>query len=45
LCSSVSVRDQVSHLHKTEGKIRDFCTLIFKFLDRRQEGKRFWTEW
>jgi hypothetical protein len=45
LCSSLSVRDQVSHSYRIAGKIVVSCILIFKFLDSRWEDKRFWTEW
>jgi hypothetical protein len=41
ICSSISVRDQVSHKYRTTGKTVVLCILIFKFLERRQEGKRF----
>jgi hypothetical protein len=36
---------QVSHPDKITGKIVFFYILIFKFLERIQEDKRFWTEW
>jgi hypothetical protein len=39
------VRDQVSHPHKTAGKIIVPYTLIFVFLDRNLKDKRFCTEW
>jgi hypothetical protein len=39
------VTDQVSHPHKTTGKIIVLYTLIFIFFENRQEDKRFWTEW
>jgi hypothetical protein len=45
LCTSLNVRDQVSHPYKTTGKIKVFYILIFTFLDSRREDKRFWTEW
>jgi hypothetical protein len=45
LCSSLNVRDQVSHPCRTTGKIIVLNTLIFKVLDSRREDKRFWTEW
>jgi hypothetical protein len=45
LCSSLSVRDQVSHPYKAKGKTTILYTLIFLFLDSNQEDKRFCTEW
>jgi hypothetical protein len=33
LCSSLNVRDRVSHPHKTTGRIMVLCILNFKFLD------------
>jgi len=44
LCSSLSVREQISHSYRT-GKSMMFCSLIFKLWGRRREDKRFWTEW
>jgi len=41
---SPKVSDQVSHPHKTTGKIIFLYILIFKFLDGRLEDKRFCTE-
>jgi len=43
LCSSISMKDQVSHLYKTTDKIMVLYILIFKCLERRQEDKRLWT--
>src|SRR5215468_5557386 len=40
LCSSLSVRDQVSHPYKTTGKTTVLYTLIFVFLDSNLEDKR-----
>jgi hypothetical protein len=34
LCSSLRVRDQVSHPYKTRGKLQSLFILIVKFLDR-----------
>lgn len=39
LCSSLNVRDQLSHAHKRRMKIRVLYILIFTFLDRKREGK------
>jgi hypothetical protein len=44
LCSSLCVRDQVSYPYET-GKIMVLCILILKFLQRRWEYRRLWTEW
>jgi hypothetical protein len=43
--NTLNVRDQVSHPYKTTGEIMVLCILIFKFLERRREDIRFWTEW
>jgi hypothetical protein len=43
LCSSLSVRDQVSHPYKTTRKTTVLYTLIFMFLDSNLEDKRFCT--
>jgi hypothetical protein len=45
ICSSLYVRDQVSHPHKTSGKIMVLYILTLTFLDNRREDKRLWTEW
>jgi hypothetical protein len=45
LCSSLNVRDQVSHPYKTTSRIMVLYILTFNFLDNRREGKRLWTEW
>lgn len=42
LCSSLNSRDQVSHAHKTTGKI---IIKIFLFLDNRWQYRKAWTEW
>jgi hypothetical protein len=45
LCSSLKVRDQVSHPYKTTGRITGFYILTFTFLDSKRDDKRLWTEW
>jgi hypothetical protein len=46
LCSSLKVRDQVSHPNSTTGKITVLYILVFSFFFyMRLEDKRFWTEW
>jgi hypothetical protein len=44
LCTSLSVRDQVSHPYKTTGRIMVLYILNFTFLDSRQDEKRLWTD-
>jgi hypothetical protein len=39
LCSSLKIRDQISHPYRTTGKIILLCILLFMFLDSRREGK------
>jgi hypothetical protein len=41
LCSSLKVRDQVSHPYNKTGKITVLYILIFRFFDMRREDKRF----
>jgi hypothetical protein len=45
LCSSLTLKDYVSHPYRTIGKIVVLYILTFTFLDSRREDKRFWTEW
>jgi hypothetical protein len=45
LPSPLKVRDQVSHPHKTKGKITVLYILTFTFLDIGMEDRCFWTEW
>jgi hypothetical protein len=45
LCSSLSVRDQVSQPYKTAHKITVLYNLPFVSLDSNLEDKRFCTEW
>jgi hypothetical protein len=45
LCSSLAVRDHVSHPYRTTGKIIVVYILTFTFFDSRREDKRFCTEW
>jgi hypothetical protein len=45
LCYSLNVRDQVSHPHRTTGKVIVLYILNFTFLDSRREGKTLWAEW
>jgi hypothetical protein len=44
LCSSLSVRDQVSHPYKTTGRIMVLYILTFTFLEIKRENKRLWTK-
>jgi hypothetical protein len=41
LCSSLNVRDHVSHPYRSRGKIIVFYVLTFTFIDSRQEDRRF----
>jgi hypothetical protein len=43
LCSSLTMREQVSHPYKTTDKIIVLYIWIFTFLNSRPEDKRFWT--
>jgi hypothetical protein len=45
ICSSLNVREKVSHPIKIIGKIIISYILIFMSSDSRREVKRFWTEW
>jgi hypothetical protein len=45
LCSSLNVRDQVSHPYKTTGRFILLYILTLTFLDSRREDRRRWTEW
>jgi hypothetical protein len=45
LCSSLSVRDQVSYPYKTTGKIIVLYIFFFVFLDSKLEDRRSCTEW
>jgi hypothetical protein len=42
LCSSLNVRDQVSHPYRTTGKTTVLYILILKFFDSRRGGRWFW---
>jgi hypothetical protein len=44
LCSSLNVRDQVSHPYK-KGRIMVLYIWTFTFLDSRRDDKILWTEW
>jgi hypothetical protein len=44
LCSSLKMRDHVSHPYSATGKIPVLYILIFRFFDMRLEDKRFCTE-
>jgi hypothetical protein len=41
LCSSVKVRDQVSHPYNTTGRNRVLYIVIFRFFDMIREDKNF----
>jgi hypothetical protein len=41
----LGVKDQVSHPYKATGRITVLCILIFIYLDRKMEDKRFYTEY
>jgi hypothetical protein len=43
-CSTLYVSNQVSHPYKTTDKITVLYIIIFIFLDRQLEDKRFFTE-
>jgi hypothetical protein len=45
LCSSLNVRDQVSHPYRTTGKIIVSYILILKCLYSRREDGSFGAEW
>jgi hypothetical protein len=44
-CSSLHVRDLVSHQYKIPSKIIVLYILLFTFLDSRREDKGLWTKW
>jgi hypothetical protein len=43
--SSLNVRDQVSHPHKTRIKITFLYIFNLVFLGSKQEDRRFWKKW
>jgi hypothetical protein len=45
LCTSLNVRDQVSHPYRNTGKIIIWNILIFMLFDSRREDGSFWSEW
>jgi hypothetical protein len=44
ICTTLHVKDQISHTYKTTGKIIALYTLIFMFTDTKQEAKRLCAE-
>jgi hypothetical protein len=44
LYSYLNIRDQVSHLYRTTGRIIFLYILIVTLLDGRLEDEKFWTE-
>jgi hypothetical protein len=45
LCSSLLVRDEVSHPFKTTCRVIVLCILIFTFFVSKLDGRCFWTKW
>jgi hypothetical protein len=45
LCSSLNVRDQVSHPYRITGNFIVLYILVSTFLVSRREHKMLWTEW
>jgi hypothetical protein len=44
LCSSLTIRDHVSHPYRTTGKMIVLYILIFTFFNSRREVERFWKD-